>query len=675
VDECEALEQPADLLSDRHALIALEAGLAELERGDGAPSRRPTAAGTTTFEGTRPPSRRRGVGSMAMSMDDTSTKTTEPTPPAAVAKPARTMAALVLDAAARHRGTALKYPSRDRWLEISYPNLGKGAREIAKGLIALGVQPGDRVAILSNTRAEWTLADFGAICAGAVVVPVYQTNSPEECLYVLEHSGATAIFCEDSGQIGKLAEIRDQLPGLRHVIRFEGHSEGALTLAQLRERGEDVTDEQLDERLRGIGGDDVFTIVYTSGTTGQPKGCMLTHANLRAAVDGAEARIEFEADEDVVYIFLPLAHVLTRLVQMTAVDAGAQLAYWHRDPKRIISDVGEIAPTILPSVPRVFEKIYTAATSRVEAAGGVKAKLFWWAIGVGRRVRERERKGGRNGMLLDAQYRLADTLVLHKVRELFGGRIKIAVTGAAPIDVDILSFFHACGVWVLEGYGMSETSSLSALNTIAEHKLGTVGRPIPGCEVQVGEDSEILMRGPVVFKGYYRDREATAEVMSAGWLLSGDLGEVDADGYVSITGRKKDLIITSSGKNISPSNIENALKLSRWVSQAVVFGDRRPYLTALLTLDPDEVEALAEKVGAEGADAAALAKHPVVREEIQACVDDVNKRMARIAQVKKFAILERDLSQEDGELTPSLKVKRNVVYERYARRFKSLYDD
>ncbi|MDX6680469.1 MAG: long-chain acyl-CoA synthetase, partial [Solirubrobacteraceae bacterium] len=308
-----------------------------------------------------------------------------------------------------------------------------------------------------------------------------------------------------------------------------------------------------------------------------------------------------------------------------------------------------------------------------EAAGGAKEKLFWWAIGVGRTVRERERKGGHNGLLLDAQYRLADKLVLHKVRELFGGRIKLALTGAAPIDPDILSFFHACGVWVLEGYGMSETSSLSTLNTISEHRLGTVGRPVAGCEVKIADDGEILLRGPMNFMGYYRNDEATAQTMHDDWLLSGDLGDVDADGYVSITGRKKDLIITSSGKNISPSNIENSLKLSRWVSQAVVYGDRKPYLTALLTLDPDELQALADKVGADAADPARLAGHAGVREEIQLCVDDTNRRFARIEQVKKFEILERDLSQEEGELTPSMKVKRNVVYERHAERFAGLY--
>jgi long-chain acyl-CoA synthetase len=599
---------------------------------------------------------------------------TSETTPAAAQPRARTMSALVLDAAAKHSGTALKYPVGNRWGEISYPKLGTGVREIARGLMALGVQPGDRVAILSNTRAEWTLADFGAICAGAVVVPVYQTNSPDECFYVLEHSGSMAIFCEDAEQFAKIEEIREVLPQLRHVIRFEGESEGALTLSDLKERGADVTDEQLDERAAAATEDDVVTIVYTSGTTGPPKGCMLTHGNLRADVDGTGELVVFVPDDEVVYIFLPLSHVLTRLVQMLAVDRGATLAFWHRDPKKIVADVGEIAPTLLPSVPRVFEKIYTAATSRIDAAGGAKAKLFWWAVGVGRKVRERQRKGGHNGLALNAQYALADKLVLHKVRDLFGGRIKLAMTGAAPIEVDILSFFHAAGVWVLEGYGMTETSAVATLNTITEHRLGTVGKAIPGCELRIAEDGEVLMRGTNIFPGYYRDEAATKATLIDGWLHSGDLGELDGDGYLTITGRKKDLIITSSGKNVSPSNIENALTLSRWVSQAVVYGDKRPYLVALVTLDPDEAAALAEKVGADDADPTALAAHPGVIEQIQCAVDEANKRFARIEQVKRFDILERDLSQADGELTPSLKVKRNVVYKDYAERFTALYD-
>ncbi len=615
-----------------------------------------------------------------MSTDDTGTPAAAsaptPTPPPTPATPpAATLASLVLEAAAAHRGTALRFADGSGWRQISYPGLGEGARQIAKGLIALGVRAGDRVAILSNTRAEWTLADCGAICAGAVVVPVYQTNSPEECQYVLEHSGATVIFCEDAHQLEKLAEIRAALPVLRHVIAFDGEHEDVLSLEALRDRSADVTDEQLHERVAAIAAGDVATIVYTSGTTGPPKGCMLTHDNLRSVVAMVRERLQAQPADDVIYIFLPLAHVLTRLVQFFGIEVGAQLAYWRRDPKKIVEDVSITQPTYLPSVPRIFEKIYTAATAKVQEAGGAKLRLFDWAFGVGRRVRERERRGKSIGRLLRYQHQLADTLVLNKVRALFGGRIQLALTGAAPIDEEILKFFHAAGVWVLEGFGMTETSAVVTLNSIPEHKVGTVGRPLPGTDVRIADDGEILLRGPQIFTGYYNDAQATAATLRDGWLHSGDLGELDGDGYLRITGRKKDLIITSSGKNVSPSNLESALAQSRWISRAVVYGDRRQYLTAVLTIDADEAAALAEKAGVRaGLDVAALSAEPAVRAELQAAVDETNKRFARIEQIKRFAILPRDLSQEHEELTPTLKVKRNVVYERYADVFKSLYD-
>jgi long-chain acyl-CoA synthetase len=584
-----------------------------------------------------------------------------------------TLAALLLDAAAAHDGPALRYPQEAGWRRISYPALGDGVLQLAKGLMDLGVEAGDRVAILSNTRAEWTLADFGAICAGAVVVPVYQTNSPEECRYVLEHAGAVAIFCEDEEQLAKLREIRSELPALRHVVAFEGTPEDALSMEALRDRGGDVPDERLDERIAAIAEDDVATIVYTSGTTGPPKGCMLTHANLTSVVGVVREQLE-AAPGDVTYVFLPLAHALTRVVQLFAIATGIECAYWRRDPKLIVQDVAIIAPTHLPSVPRIFEKVHAAATSRVHEAGGLKLKLFQWAFRVGRAVSAREQRGRRPGRLLAAQHAIADALVLGKVRALFGGRLKLAITGAAPIDEEILEFFYAAGVPVLEGYGMTETAAVVTLNTLSEHKLGTVGRPLPGCEVRIADDGEVVMHGPGIFAGYHRDEESTRAVLHDGWLHSGDLGELDGDGYLRITGRKKDLIITSSGKNISPSNIESALAQSRWISHAVVFGDRRPYLTALLTLDPDEAAALAEKVGAGDADLAALAGDPAVRKELQTAVDEANRRFARIEQVKRFAVLDRDLSQDEEELTPTLKVKRNVVYERHRDVFTGLYE-
>ncbi|MDQ3769196.1 MAG: long-chain fatty acid--CoA ligase [Actinomycetota bacterium] len=584
-----------------------------------------------------------------------------------------TMAAMVLDAAARRRGMAVRHKEDSAWRRMGYAELGRNVTALARGLLALGVEPGDRVAILSQTRPEWTYADFAVLCVGGVVAPVYQTNSSEECRYVLEHSGARVLFCEDAVQLEKVEAIRGHLPALEHVVAFTQAREGALSLEALEARGEGIDEARVRERADAVSLDDLATIVYTSGTTGPPKGCMLTHGSLRADMDMVHQRISFP-DDAVFYVFLPLAHALTRIVEFLAVDVGAELAYWQRDPKKLVEDVGEIEPTHLPSVPRLFEKIYTAATARVAEAGGAKEKLFHWAVGVGRRVREAEQAGREPGRVLQAQHALADRLVLHKVRDLFGGRIQLALTGAAPIDPEILQFFRAAGVYVLEGYGMTETAAVASLNTIEEHRFGTVGKPLPGCEVRIADDGEVLMKGPNVFSGYFNDEEATRSTLIDGWLYSGDLGELDADGYLKITGRKKDLIITSSGKNIAPSNIENLVRQTRWVSQVVVFGDRRPYLTALVTLDPDEAGALAEKVGAPGAGVATLARHEGARAEIQRVIDEANAQFANIEQIKRFEILERDLSQEDDELTPTLKVKRNVVYARHADVFSGLYD-
>jgi len=585
-----------------------------------------------------------------------------------------TMAAMVLEAAESRRGSAIRHKDGGSWRQVGFDELGRTVTGLARGLISLGVEPGDRVAVLSQTRPEWTYADFAILCAGAVTVPVYQTNSPDECQYVLEHSGAKAVFCEDADQLDKIERIRDRVPALEHVVAFTGAREGTLSLDELRRRGEEVGEEQVRERAAATAPGDLATIVYTSGTTGPPKGCMITHGNLRADLDMVKQRVTFSSGT-VFYAFLPLAHALTRIVQFLAVDVGAEIAFWQRDPKKLVEEVGEVKPTHLPSAPRLFEKIYTTATAKVAEAGGVKEKLFHWSVGVGRRLRAAEQEGRAPGALLEAQYAVADRLVLHKVRDLFGGRVELALSGAAPIDPDILKFFRAAGVYVLEGYGMTETTAVASLNTIEEHRFGTVGKPLPGCEVVISDDGEVLMRGPNIFQGYYANEEATRTDLVDGWLHSGDLGELDADGYLKITGRKKDLIITSSGKNITPSNIENAIRQSRWVSQAVVCGDRRPYLTALVTLDPDEAGALAEKVGTPGADVAALASHEGVRAEIQQVVDEANQQFARIEQVKRFTILDRDLTQDDDELTPTLKVKRNVVYDHHADTFSALYED
>jgi long-chain acyl-CoA synthetase len=583
----------------------------------------------------------------------------------------RTLPAVLRDAITSHEGVALRLPSPTD-LALTFADVARAGDEIAAGLAALGIEAGDRVAILAGTRPEWTLADLGALWAGAIVVPIYSTNSPEECEYVLAHSGARAVLCEDAAQLQKIDGVRARCPDLKHRIVLTGEAPGAMTLAELRERGRDLGAAVIAARLAAIAPDDVATLVYTSGTTGPPKGCMLTHANLLATVEMYRDRLALGRDMRA-YLFLPLAHALARVTQYVVLTVGGELVYWRGDPKQIVAELAEAQPTHFPSVPRIFEKIHTAILGGVAEQPPVKRLIFSWAVAEGARARRRERVGAPTGPLAHRRHALADKLVLSKVRAAFGDGLRVALTGAAPIGAEILEFFDACGVLVLEGYGLTESCAASTLNTMDEHRFGTVGRPLPGTEVAVAPDGELLIRGPHVFAGYYRDDEATGETLDDGWLRTGDLGAVDEDGFVRVTGRRKELIITSNGKNVSPTNIEELLRETRWISQAVVFGDNKPYLVALLTLDPDEAVKLAERVGAPPDDVAALARHPAVRAELQASVDAVNARLARIEQIKRFAVLDRDLSQPAGELTPTLKIKRPVIAERYHDLVEELY--
>jgi long-chain acyl-CoA synthetase len=583
---------------------------------------------------------------------------------------ANSLGRMVLDATERHGGVAIRFPRDGTWHEWSFPEFGNAVRELARGFAALGIEPGDRVALLGETRPEWTLADAALLAAGCVVVPVYHTNSPGECKYVVEHSGARAIVVEDTGQLEKIEGVRDQLPGLEHIVSMADTGR-TPTVADLRARASEVPAEQLEARLENVGPDDVATIVYTSGTTGPPKGCVLTHRNILFTMEAYIERVHLRPLATL-FMFLPLAHALARVVQMVSLDVGGTLAFWSGDSRKLIGDVAAAQPTHFPSVPRVFEKIHARALARGTEGSGVQRRIFAWAVATGRKARPAQRAGTASP-LLQARYALADRLVLSKIRELFGGRLELALTGAAPIPLEVLEFLDACGITVLEGYGMTETCAAATLNTPQALRFGTVGQPLPGTTVAIAEDGEILLGGPNVFKGYHRDDEATSAAVEGEAVRTGDLGEVDGDGFLRITGRKKDLIITSSGKNITPTNIENALRESRWISQAVVHGDNRSYLVALLTLDADEAPALAATLGVEP-DLKAMAADPKVLEALQQDVDAANQRFARIEQIKRFGVLEEDLSQAAGELTPTMKVKRNVVEKRYADTFASLYD-
>jgi long-chain acyl-CoA synthetase len=573
------------------------------------------------------------------------------------------MMGLAAERSADH--AAVMFKRREEWVKVTYGEVGEIVSEIARGLIDLGLEPGDRAAVLCSTRPEWTYASFGIASAGGVVVPIYPTNSPEECEWVAGNSASRFLFAEDAEQVAKITQVRDRLPALEALIVLDGDAEGAMGLDELRERGRGREHAEVAERAAAVTPEDPYTFIYTSGTTGPPKGCVLTHGNYRAVVTMCETA-NILHDGDVVYLYLPLAHSFALLIELIAFDLGGTIAYWGGDPKGIVGDLMAAKPHYLPSVPRIFEKIYTLVTS-----SGDPEKIRA-ATRLGLKVRALQEAGEPVPAELQAAFDKADAELFQNVRNVFGGRLRQATSGAAPIAREILEFFYACGVPVLEGYGMTETATASTVSTIGDHKFGTVGRPLPGSEVKIADDGEILVRGPHIFSGYYKMEDKSFGAIEDGWLHTGDLGSIDEDGYLSITGRKKDIIITSGGKNLTPANLENDIKQSRWISQAVMYGDRRPYPVALITLDPEEIGPWAREQGLPE-DPVALAGEPKVRELIQGVVDQVNGRYARVAQIKKFAILDHDLSQETGELTPTLKVKRNVINSKYEGLFDRLY--
>ncbi|HXA53837.1 MAG TPA: AMP-binding protein, partial [Solirubrobacteraceae bacterium] len=583
---------------------------------------------------------------------------------------------------------AIRHKRDGAWLDVAYAEVGEIVREIAYGLIDLGIQPGERVCLLAGTRPEWTYADLAITAVGAVVVPIYPTNSPEECLWVISDSGARAIVCENAEQLSKVAAVRSRLPKLREVIVVDpppgahapagegapvsesagasGHtvSPQPTPLADLRARGAaliargahdngvdgDGGADELDRRRATLAPDDPYTFIYTSGTTGPPKGCVLSHGNYVATVEMVRELGQLQGDE-VTYLFLPLAHALALLIQLGAIHRGTTIAYFGGDVKQIVGELQEVQPTFLPSVPRIFEKIYTLAQGAIAAQPPEERARTEQALEVGTKVRDLLARGEAIPEELQAPFEQAEEGLFKNVRAIFGGRIRQAVTGAAPIAKEILEFFWACGVPVLEGYGMTETSTISTASTVEDHRFGTVGRALPGVQLRIADDGEILIKGANIFQGYHHNADASFGAVEEGWLHTGDLGSLDADGYLSITGRKKDIIITAGGKNLTPANLENDLKQSRWVSQAVMYGDRRPYPVALITLDPEEIAPWAKERGLPE-DMASLVQADEIKQLIQEVLDRANAKYAQVEQIKKFALLDHDLTQEGGELTP-----------------------
>jgi len=587
----------------------------------------------------------------------------------------RTIARLWHDAAGTPRTGPAYLVDRDgSWHAVSWSEAAERVEALANGLLSRGVVKGDAFGVLASTSIEWALFDFALAHVGAVGAAVYANSSPKDVAYVLAHSESVGVLCEDATHLEKVEHLRGELPRLAHVLTF-------ADLDELEDEGRSFRAENPDaltERVAQITEDDVFTFIYTSGTTGPPKACMIRHRNyyaMVACVDGLRADAgdaPFVDEGDVMLLYLPLAHNFGRLMHLTGPYVGYTIAFLP-DPLRVADVLGVVRPTVLPSVPRVYEKVHAAVLGAFAETTGPRRKLVDWALRIGRET-SLLRQGGRpipRGLAV--RHAIADRLVFAKVRARLGGRLRTPISGGAPLAQEIAEFFDAIGIRILEGYGLTECTTAATTNRHERYRFGTVGPALPGFELRVADDGELLIRSDTVFAGYFKDPEATAEVLDGdGWLRSGDIATIDADGFVAITDRKKDLIVTAGGKNISPQNLENELKLSRFVSQALVVGDRRPYPAALLTLDPIEIAKWAAEHGL-STDLPSLSADPRIHELLQTIVDDVNAERSRYEQIKRFAVLPRDFEMTRDEITPTLKLKRRVVTEHFTDEIEGLY--
>jgi long-chain acyl-CoA synthetase len=555
-----------------------------------------------------------------------------------------------------------------RWQDVTAAQFRSDVSGLAKGMIAAGIQPGDRVALMSRTRYEWTLADYAIWAAGAVTVPVYETSSAEQVEWIVTDSGARAAITETDKHAEVLAGLRDRLPDLTQVWQITG-------LAELAATGTDVTDDQLRQHRAGRRASDLATIIYTSGTTGRPKGCELTHRNLlsavRNAVHGALPEI-FETSDGSTLLFMPLAHVFARIIQIGCLESGAVLGHWE-DIGTVADGLREFQPTFLLAVPRVFEKVYNSAQQQASASPA-KRKIFAAAAATAVDYSQAA-VSGRPSVGLQVRHALFDRLVYGKLRAAVGGKVTYAVSGGAPLGERLGHFFRGAGITVLEGYGMTETSAAATVNKPSRNKVATVGQPLPGVTARIADDGEILLRGKIIFAGYWRNEAATKETLDAeGWLHTGDLGSLDDEGFLRVTGRKKELIVTAGGKNVAPAVLEDRLRAHPLISQVMVVGDNQPFIACLITLDPEALEHWKQQ-HSKPADAtpADLANDADLLAELQSAVDDANKAVSRAESIRKFVVLSVDFTVENEYITPSLKVKRALVAKDFAAEINALY--
>jgi long-chain acyl-CoA synthetase len=567
------------------------------------------------------------------------------------------------------------------WKTITWREVGETVREVALGLLALGRGKGDAVALLSASRAEWVQADFAIFSAGCVTVPVYPSYPPDLIAYIVNDSGARTIIVEDPAQLAKVLQVRDKTPNLEQIVVVSGYDapqppKMVMTWETLRRLGRENAGAHastLAERVASTRPTDLATIVYTSGTTGPPKGVMQTHGNHIAAVSASKQSTPVE-EGWVHLLFLPLAHSFARLESFLGVAHGLTTAFAENLDK-VGENLRETRPHFICSVPRVFEKVYGKILTGVEAGSPAKKKIFNWAVSVGRDVSRHQQRGQPVPGMLELKRKIAHRLVFSKLHAALGGRLRWAVSGGAPLSRDIAEFFHAAGILLLEGYGLTETCPVLTFNRPDRYKFGSVGQTLPGVQLQLAADGEILARGPnIATLGYFKQPEATHEVFGTdGWFHTGDIGTIDGDGFLFITDRKKDLIVTAGGMNIAPQNIENLLKADPFISQVMIYGDRRPYPVALITVNSDELSKFAREQGILTSEAAAIVKHPKVVERIGRTVEEKNTQLQSYARIKRFTVLPTDFTLDGGELTPTLKVKRKVVSQKYKDAIEELY--
>ncbi len=592
------------------------------------------------------------------------------------AAPARNLVTL-FEAQAKARGgaAAVKHKRGGAWSDVSWTEMARRARDVSDGLAAAGLRPGDRVAIVAETQLEWILADVGILGAGGITVTIYQSNQAAECEYILADSGARWIFCDTEAQVAKIRQVRSKLPGLEGIIRVTGAAADAFerTLAELERAGAEwrkAHPTAHEQRLAAVGRDVPASFIYTSGTTGNPKGVVLTHGNWVYEAE-AIADIKIINPDDVILLFLPMAHSFAKVIQAAWFSTGATVAFVE-SLEKIMDNASEVRPTVMPAVPRIFEKAYNTVVSRGLSTPGLKGKLFAVAMESFDRyaiAKEQGKEYGSIGLLVGKK--LVFPKLTAALKERFGGRMRIFVSGGAPLAPKIAHFFDVLGFTILEGYGLTETSAGTFVNRPGKNRVGTVGPPVPGTEVRIAEDGEILVKGGGVMKEYYRNPAATAEVLKDGWLYTGDIGHLDPAGHLKITDRKKDIIVTAGGKNVAPQNLENELKTDPLVSQVMVHGDKRKFLSALIALNEESARKWASDNGVPAG--AALHKDPKIKARLQQAIDALNGRQASYATIKRFAIVPSDFTQETGELTPTLKVKRKVVTQKYQALLDSFY--